>query len=77
MSGACDYLRGGDKRQAALKPVGLVKKEYWRAFHDYENVEVDARFARHMFGDDRQKGGAPHEHGLEIDGDILRRVHWI
>ena len=65
----CEYLNRGEKRQAALKPVGLVKKEYWSAFHDYDNVEVDAKF-NGFRTDDRQKRGAPHSHGLEIERDL-------
>ena len=65
----CDFQRSGEKRQAALTPVGLVKKDYWSAFHDYENVEVVAGFGE-CFADDRSHLGAPHEHGLEVEKDI-------
>jgi len=78
-----EFQKPGEKRQAALRLVGVAKKEYWSPFNDYENVEVWGGFAINenyneklreagvpQIDEKRQKWGLPHIHGLEIERDL-------
>ena len=78
-----EFQKPGKLRQAALRRVGIAKREYWSPFDDYENVEVFGGFTiqedygefRRKAGipkidEKRRKWGLPHIHGVEIEKDL-------